>query len=299
MLFTFDSKSFREGWDHIFRGKPLGTLLPLPSESEGFIVNFSEEFCIYSILPPKDRDLELSISKFSDVIKPFKYRTSLALLLLRYIPENYNRNHISPCLCHLCLKYKTSLRGEVRYTLLKEDSNSKFIPYMLPNVYAEGSLCLKNEAYTPKQTNMVFWSSVFNNDFGRYSQYCPGHDSASYRCICERDIPIFAEEIRKYDMDSFRDFSVEFFPFKGNYVASRNLKPGVDYAIFISQHPKIVDSLPKDLHRYSTSFNLTWGPYAFGLAFKCNEKWVVDFSKGYKRELLHTEITIPSERRDK
>lgn len=273
MFFSMQSDSYIKNWNRIFRSKPLGALLPLPSEAEGVVVDYSEDFTVYSILPPKTRILQAVVDKHKELpSQKFELDTPLILLGVIYIPKGIQNLHIAPCLCLKCSSQDYIVRHQIlRYS----ETNSSFYSYNLPNTWRSGAICLGEVSRTPKSTNRILWSSVFNNDFGRSSA---------------ETTEKFIHHIKTFHLQSCR----KVYPFSKQIVATKNLKSSIDYAIFVSQSPKIVNKLPSELHRVSNIYGRSWGPYVFGLAYRSYNTWIVDFGKGYTRELHSKEFRIPT-----
>lgn len=271
-------EAYIKGWNRIFRNKSLGALLPIPAEASGIIINYTAEFTLYCILPPKKRSLKCYLK--NKPIVDFELTTPLLLLEILYLPLYSRTAHVPPCMCDICDQYKLQGTAKVFYEL---DNN--FYPYLLPNIWATGRLCFGNakKSLNPRLVNSYLWSN-FNDDFSSF--YAETSKEFSEKII-KRNNSFLSSPTQIYDdIDPPR-------PLHGNFVTTKNLKPGISYAVFVSQHPKILKNLPEDLYRYSYSFGSNLGPYVFGLAHKNNDHWIVDFTRGHKRELISTEFRIP------
>lgn len=171
---AFESGLSKNRHHEIFK-KVIGTVILLPSESNGVIVNHEDQTglrvsCIIKKTVRKAIAQWLGTDRFGNRWLPDPKEFELETPTLMYTTTYGVANGANPSLGLTSMVRRTPSGQQVALVALKEDTENQVLvkPYRIGNVYDAGNICWggNDSPKNLREAHNLFWSSGINTDFG-------------------------------------------------------------------------------------------------------------------------------------
>jgi hypothetical protein len=222
-VITTTNASYKLGWERIFGKKfPRGNLYLLPSEAASVIVQYSPDFRISCLIPPKQRQIAVD---WQGSQTNWKINSPYLLLSqLVYINTTYDKyylandlgvsiecdcpdctkankkldtvNHPPVCECEICKKIQNRRLKKIYYLYAVDEKETQKLvaqPYRLANVYEDGKICFRKRGgairlpQNLREAHSTFWTHRFDNDFNwKIPHDCTKRYHEFRRCVKNR-----------------------------------------------------------------------------------------------------------------